>query len=190
MLSRVVIWGEFFPKKFLMGGTFLDKFMRGKFKSCSLDCRWRHGELVWPRDKPVEEVCLGRLGVGGNYLWCLVIIVIFVQLVRAKRLGGQGDFKVIIWGRASNKGGGQFNGEELTPWLWVTTITFSTLFLLEKYIIIFCILSIPHNIFITAINKLTKSLKNSDLAKNLINWFQRVTSNAKKAFSVADWGFN
>ena len=30
----------------------------------SLVCRWRRGELVWPADKPPEEVCLGRLEVG------------------------------------------------------------------------------------------------------------------------------
>lgn len=32
-----------------------------------------------------EEVCLGGLRVGGNYVWFLVIAVIFV---RAKRWGG------------------------------------------------------------------------------------------------------
>ena len=60
-----------------MRGTFLDKFMRGKIKS-SFVCEWRRGELVCPRGKSPEEVYLERLGLGGNYLWCLVIVVIFM----------------------------------------------------------------------------------------------------------------
>ena len=43
--------------------------------------------LVW-------EVCLGRLGVRENYIWCLVIIL-FMRLGGAKRWGVRG-FKVII----------------------------------------------------------------------------------------------
>ena len=66
-------------------------------------------------DKPAEEVCLGRRGVGGNYLWCLVIVVIFMQLAGAKTLGGWGGFKIIIWGTASHQGENNFYGEELTP---------------------------------------------------------------------------
>ena len=73
--------------------TFLDTFMVGdKFKSCSVMSRWRHGESVGDGDRPgdgyAEKVCLERLGVGGNFLWCLVIIVIFTELEGAKRLGG------------------------------------------------------------------------------------------------------
>ena len=41
---------------------------------------------------------------------------------------------------------------------------------------------IPHNIFIMAINKLTKSLKVIQLTKNLIHWSQSVTSSTKKLF--------
>ena len=50
---------EEFPKRLMGVGweTFLDKFMRSKFKSCWLVCRWRCGELVQPGDKPAEEVC-------------------------------------------------------------------------------------------------------------------------------------
>ena len=51
------------------------------------------------------EVCFVGLVVGGNYIWCLVIVVIFVGSAGAKRWrGGGGLFKVIIWGgNASHK---------------------------------------------------------------------------------------
>ena len=48
---------------------------------------------------------LGELAVGGNFVWCLIIVVIFMGLGIAYRL--RGDFKVIIWG-ASHKGMGPF----------------------------------------------------------------------------------
>ena len=79
--------------------------MGGKFKSCSLLCWWRRGELVLPEDKPAEEVCLERMGVGGNCLWWLAIVVVFMELRRPKGLEGLGGFKVIIWGTASHRGG-------------------------------------------------------------------------------------
>ena len=68
MSSTIKYEENFVQKKLSIGGTFFDKFMGGKFKSCSLLCRWRRGELVLPGDKPAEEVCLERLGVGGNCL--------------------------------------------------------------------------------------------------------------------------
>ena len=72
-------------------GDFLDKFMGGgKFKSYSMVCRWRCGELVWPGDKPAEEVCLERLRVGVNCLWYLAVVVIFMGLGGAKSLVGLG----------------------------------------------------------------------------------------------------
>ena len=48
---------------------------------------------------------LGELAVGGNFVCCLIIVVIFMGLGIAYRL--RGDFKVIIWG-ASHKGMGPF----------------------------------------------------------------------------------
>ena len=48
------VWGKFFQEKLSMGGggggAFLNKFIGGvggggKFKSCSLVSRWRHGKL-------------------------------------------------------------------------------------------------------------------------------------------------
>ena len=64
---------------------------------------------MWGVNQNWEQACQrglpGKLGVGGNYLWCLVI-VIFRGLGRAKRLGGGGGFKAIIWWRASHKEGG------------------------------------------------------------------------------------
>ena len=77
----------------------------GKFKSYSMVCRWRCGELFRPGDRPAEEVCLERLRVGVNCLWYLAVVVIFMGLGGAKSLVGLGGFKVIIWGRASYKGG-------------------------------------------------------------------------------------
>ena len=45
---------------------------------------------MWGVNQNWEQACQrglpGKLGVGGNYLWCLVI-VIFRGLGRAKRLG-------------------------------------------------------------------------------------------------------
>ena len=39
--------------------------------------------------RPSEEVCRGKLGVGGNYVWCLVI-AIFMGLGGAQRCGEGG----------------------------------------------------------------------------------------------------
>ena len=107
-LPTTLKYGEgtiFSEKSFSWGETFLDKFMQGIFKSCSLVCRLGHEELVWPLDRPAEWVCLGRLQVGGNYLWCLLIVK-FMWLGGTKRLGGRGGSKVVIWGKASYKGEG------------------------------------------------------------------------------------
>ena len=64
--------------------------------------------------KNLAEVCFVVLG---NYVRCLVIVVISVGLGEAKRCGG--DFNVIIlrWERkgASHKEGTSFMGGELTP---------------------------------------------------------------------------
>ena len=46
---------------------------------------------------------LGQLGVGGNFVWCLIIVVIFMRLEGAFRLGG--DFRVIIWGTSHKEMG-------------------------------------------------------------------------------------
>ena len=35
-----------------------------------------------------DQVCLGDLAVGGNFVFCLIIVVIFIGLGRAYRLGG------------------------------------------------------------------------------------------------------
>ena len=107
MVSSPIKYGEnFFQKKLSIGGTFLDKFLRCKFECCSLLCRWRRGELVLPGEKPAEEVCLERLGVGENGFWCLAIVVIFMGLGRVKGLGGLGCFKVSFGGEQAIEGGG------------------------------------------------------------------------------------
>ena len=41
-------------------------------------------------ENPCEEVCVGGLGEGENYIWCLVIVAIFMGLGGPKRCGGGG----------------------------------------------------------------------------------------------------
>ena len=50
---------------------------------------------------------MGELAVRRNFVCCLIILVIFMGLGRAYRLGG--GFKVIIWGQAT-KGWDHFYG--------------------------------------------------------------------------------
>ena len=70
---------------------------------------------------PGDQVFLGNLAVGGNFVCCLIIVVIFIGLGnvlgRVYRLemgvaGGRGggDFEVIILGE-SHKGWDHFYGE-------------------------------------------------------------------------------
>ena len=50
-----------------------------------------------------DQVCLGHLAaVGGNFVFCLMIVVIFIGLGRAYKLG-VGDCEVIKW-EARQKG--------------------------------------------------------------------------------------
>ena len=58
-------------------------------------------------EQPGDQVCLGNLVVGGNFVCWLIIVVIFKGLGRSYRL--EGDFEVIIWW-ASHKG--------MEPFLW------------------------------------------------------------------------
>ena len=53
--------------------------------------------------------------VGGNFVFFLIIVVIFIGLGRAYRFrGGGGDFEVMKWG-ASHKGMEPFLWGKLTP---------------------------------------------------------------------------
>ena len=46
----------------------------------------------------VVQVCLGVLASGGNLVFCLIIVAIFIGLGRAYKLvRGEGDFEVSIW---------------------------------------------------------------------------------------------
>ena len=55
--------------------------------------------------KDCLELCLVGVVVGGNYVWCLVVVVIFMGFEGPKESGGE-SFKVIIWrGNASHKEG-------------------------------------------------------------------------------------
>ena len=148
--------GRIFPKvSYSWEGSFLLKLLWGKFKSCSLVCRWRRGELVWPENKPAVEVCLGKLEVGQNYLWYLLIVK-FILLAGAKSLGGGEGFKVIISGRKNHEGGTNFCGE-LIP---LDTIGLSNYYYIFNTILTKKIqhnilyLSLPQNIFVMTTNKL------------------------------------
>ena len=69
---------------------------------------------------PGDQVFLGNLAVGGNFVCCLIIVVIFIglgnvlgkvyRLEMGGRGGGGGDFEVIILGE-SHKGWDHFYGE-------------------------------------------------------------------------------
>ena len=50
--------------------------------------------LVWGQ---VNSLVKRFAGVGVNYVWCLLIVIIFMRLGIAKRWGGGGVFKAIIW---------------------------------------------------------------------------------------------
>ena len=73
-------------------------------------CTYRRQEkwIVWWRGLP--EGTGGR----GYFVRCLVV-VIFMGLGGARRWGGGGDFKVVIWRRASHKGRKNFYEEGLDP---------------------------------------------------------------------------
>ena len=58
----------------------------------------------WPGD----QVCPGDLAVGGNFVFCLIIVVIFIGLGRAHKLGG-GVLKLSN-GRQATKGWYHFYG--------------------------------------------------------------------------------
>ena len=55
---------------------------------------------------------MGEIAEGGNFVRCLIVVVLFMGLGGANRLGG--DFNVIIW-EANYKRMGPFFGGELTP---------------------------------------------------------------------------
>ena len=55
---------------------------------------------------------MGQLAEGGNFVYCLIIVVIFMGHGGTYRFGE--DFKVIIWG-ASHKGLGPFFIDGVDP---------------------------------------------------------------------------
>ena len=70
-------------------------------------CRGRGGEFVWPGEQVngLADVCLMGLGVGGNYVWCLVIVVIFMGTGGAKRWGAGGSVLKPLFEVASHNRG-------------------------------------------------------------------------------------
>ena len=46
------------------------------------------GPKLWGSELPGDEVCLGDLAVEGNFVFFLIIVVIFIGLGRAYRLEG------------------------------------------------------------------------------------------------------
>ena len=57
--------------------------------------------------KDCLEVCFVGLVVGGNYVCCFAIVVIYVRFEGAKESGGE-SFKVVIWGGNASHKEGQF----------------------------------------------------------------------------------
>ena len=82
----------------------------GRFWRCLLLCRGRGGEFVQPGGQVngLADVCLMGLGVGGNYVWCLAIVVIFMRTGGAKRWGAGGSVLKPIFEVANHDGGGSF----------------------------------------------------------------------------------
>ena len=68
--------------------------------------------LVTLRLDSGDHICLGDLAVGGNFVFSLIIVAIFIGLGRAYRLGE--DSEVTKWG-ASHKGMGPSLWGRLTP---------------------------------------------------------------------------
>ena len=87
---------------------------------------------------------------------------------RCGKLGDKGCFKVTIFGKASHKwgGGGPIFIGVLGGGGLVTPL--DTMGLSNYYYV-----------FVMTINKLTISMKVSNLTKNLINWPQKLKSNTK-----------
>ena len=75
-------------------------------------CRRRGGELVWLGgrgrvDSLVKRFTWWDWGIKGNYVWCLVIVVIF-RTWRRKEEGG--DVLNASFGVASHKAGNSYYG--------------------------------------------------------------------------------
>ena len=49
---------------------------------------------MWGSDQvdPGDQVCLGDLAVGENFVFCFIIVFIFIGLGRAYRFGGDFEF--------------------------------------------------------------------------------------------------
>ena len=60
---------------------------------------------------PGDQVSLEDLAVMENFACCLKIVVIFIGLGRAHRLGGGRDFEAIIWGGKPQRDKITFMGE-------------------------------------------------------------------------------
>ena len=129
-------------------------------------CRWRRGELVWSGDEPTEEVFLESLRLGGHYLRCLVIAL--WDLEGGKTIKGAINFYV------GGEGVDHSKSMDLSNYYY-TILT-------RKYNIIFCILLLPHNIYIMAIKNWLNHWKLPLVLKGHVQH--------EKAFSVADLEFN
>ena len=67
-----------------------------------------------PVNSPAKRFSWG-LRFGGNYVWCLVIVVIFMGLREAKWSGEGGVLKSSYVGRKPQRRDNTFYGRELTP---------------------------------------------------------------------------
>ena len=45
---------------------------------------------LWGSEKPGDQACLGDVAIGGNFLFCLIIVIIFIGLRTGYTEGGRG----------------------------------------------------------------------------------------------------
>ena len=84
---------NFFQKRLFMGGHIVCQFSWAKLL---IDALMETSE-TWGVTLTRRQACWrgfpGRMGVGWNYLWCLVILI-FMRLGSAKRLRGRGGLRI------------------------------------------------------------------------------------------------
>ena len=149
-LFPLKVWREHFPKRDIQTNL-CDENVK-VVQSSSLVCRWETWGVSLTWRWACWSVLPGKTEQRRKLFCCIVIVVIFMGLGGAERLGGAGGFILNHRARKVTKSGPVFmwgSWPLYTPLVWVTTVTFLSPSQLEKYNIIFCILSIPRNFFIS-----------------------------------------
>ena len=92
-LSPLKYGKNFFQKRLFMGGHIGCQFSWAKLLIGSSMETLETWGVTLTRRQACWRNFPGRLGVGWNYLWCLVILI-FMRLGRTKRLRGRGGLRV------------------------------------------------------------------------------------------------